>query len=87
MLYWKYNKNLLNGIMEYSDKVKGIIFISTFPCGPDAMVNDLVIRKIKNKPILNLVIDEQDASAGLYTRLESFVDILEQNNIVVGGNV
>ena len=51
------------------------------------MVNDLVIRKIKNKPILNLVIDEQDASAGLYTRLESFVDILEQNNIVVGGNV
>lgn len=87
MLYWKYNKNLLNGIMEYSDKVKGIIFISTFPCGPDAMVNDLVIRKIKNKPILNLVIDEQDASAGLYTRLESFVDILEQDNIVVGGNV
>lgn len=81
LLYWKYNKNLLNGIIEYADKVKGIIFLSTFPCGPDAMVNDLVIRKMKDKPILNLVIDEQDASAGLYTRLESFIDILEQENL------
>lgn len=87
MLYWKYNKNLLNGVLEYADKVKGIIFISTFPCGPDAMVNDLVIRKMKNKPILNLVIDEQDASAGLYTRLESFIDILEQKSVNAGGKI
>ncbi|MDD3304329.1 MAG: acyl-CoA dehydratase activase-related protein [Clostridia bacterium] len=86
-LYWKYNKNLLNGIIEYSEKVDGIIFISTFPCGPDAMVNDLVIRKVKDKPILNLVVDEQDGSAGLYTRLESFIDILEQNKEEMGERI
>ena len=34
-----------------------------------------------------LVLSKGHASAGLYTRLESFVDRLEQNNIVVGGNV
>lgn len=82
-LYWKYNQNLLNGLFEYLDNVDGVIYLSTFPCGPDALVNELVLRKIKNKPSINIILDEQEIGAGLYTRLESFVDILEQNKLKV----
>lgn len=84
-LYWTYNRNLLNGISEYLNSVDGIIYLSTFPCGPDALVNELVLRKVTSKPSLNIVLDEQDARAGLYTRLESFIDILNQKKVKVSG--
>ena len=38
--------------------IDGIIFISTYPCGIDSLVNNLAILKNKDIPILNLVIDE-----------------------------
>lgn len=82
-LYWKYNQNLINGLLEYITKVDGVIYISTFPCGPDALVNELVMRKIKDKPSINIIVDEQEMGAGLYTRLESFIDILEQNKLKI----
>jgi predicted nucleotide-binding protein (sugar kinase/HSP70/actin superfamily) len=78
-VYWKHSKDLLNGISSYVDKVDGIIYVSVFPCGPDSLVNELSIRKIKSVPSINIVIDEQDSNTGLYTRLESFVDILNAN--------
>lgn len=74
-LYWKSSKELIGSIMLCKDKVDGILFLSTFPCGLDSLVNELVIRKL-DKKCLNLVIDDMDAFAGIETRLESFVDIL-----------
>jgi len=75
-VYWKVSAQLIGGIEKYRSQVDGIILISTFPCGPDSIFNELLIRLIKDKPILSLVIDEQDASAGIQTRLESFTDII-----------
>ena len=40
------------------------------------MVDEMIIRKFRGKPILNITLDDQDGTAGLETRLESFVDIL-----------
>ena len=74
-LYWKYSKENISSL-KYLDKVDGVVFLSTFPCGLDSLVNELVFRKI-NKPYLNLVLDDLGASAGIETRLESFVDIFE----------
>ena len=76
-MYWKVNAELLAGVECYKDDVDGIVLLSTFPCGPDSIFNEMIIRKIKNKPILNLMIDELNATAGIITRLESFTDILE----------
>ena len=45
--------------------------------GPDSMVNEMIIRKFTGLPILNIVLDNQDGTAGLETRLESFTDILK----------
>lgn len=54
--------------------------LSSFPCGPDSLVNELIIRKIK-LPIINLVIDDTNSFTGIETRLESFLDII--NNKVI----
>jgi len=74
-LYWKYSKEIIGSIELCKDRVDGIIFLSTFPCGLDSLVNDLIIRKL-DKKCLNIVVDDMDSFAGLETRLESFVDIL-----------
>lgn len=76
-LYWKYSKESI-GAIPLCDKVNGIIFLSTFPCGLDSLVHELVIRKM-DKPYLNLVIDDLSSMTGLETRIESFVDLIEQN--------
>ena len=76
-LYWKYSKENIYSL-KYIDKIDGIIFLSTFPCGLDSLVNELVLRKI-DKPYLNLIIDDLDGNAGIETRIESFIDIFEYN--------
>lgn len=76
-LYFKYNKENIGCIPLVEDKINGIIFLTTFPCGPDSLVNELVFRRIKT-PYLNLIIDDIDGSAGIETRIESFIDILER---------
>ncbi len=76
-LYFKYSKNIIGSIVISNENIDGILFLTTFPCGIDSLVNELVIRKI-NKPYLNLVIDDLDSQMGVITRLESFVDIIEQ---------
>ena len=78
-VYWKVSAQLIGGVEKYKHYVDGIVLISTFPCGPDSIFNELLIRQIKDKPILSLVIDEQNASAGIQTRLESFTDIIMAN--------
>lgn len=77
-LYWTYSKELIGAIGYYHYSVDGIIFLSTFPCGPDSLVNELMIRKITDVPITNILIDEQSSSVGLETRLESFIDIIKE---------
>lgn len=73
---WQYNREIIGAIAMYRDKVDGIIFLSAFPCGPDAMVNELMLRRINDLPLLNLVMDGQSGTAGMETRLESFLDII-----------
>ena len=73
---WELNRELMGGVALYHEKVNGMILLSTFPCGADAMTNELLLRKIKGLPILNMVLDAQSGTAGLETRLESFLDII-----------
>lgn len=44
---------------------------------PDSLVNELCLRKIKDIPMLNIVIDEHQGEAGLQTRIESFIDVIK----------
>lgn len=75
-LPWIYNRELVGAVQEYRDKVDGIILLTTFPCGPDSLVNEILIRRVKDLPILTLLLDGQEGTAGVETRLESFIDII-----------
>ena len=76
-LYFLYSKEIIGSVFYYKEAVDGIIFLSSFPCGPDSLVNELAIRKISGIPLINITIDESNATSGLITRLESFVDIIK----------
>ena len=73
---WELSREIIGGVEKYRGQVDGLILVSTFPCGSDAMVNDLLMRRLKGLPILSLVLDGQTGTAGLETRLESFLDII-----------
>ena len=73
---WEISREILGGIALYEGDVDGIILLSAFPCGPDAMVNEIIARRVKDVPLLNLVLDGQSGTAGVETRLESFIDII-----------
>lgn len=75
-LPWAFNRELTGAVAMLRDQVDGIILMSTFPCGPDSLANEILIRRVKDTPILNLVVDGQEGRAGLETRLESFIDII-----------
>ncbi|MGB4592462.1 MAG: acyl-CoA dehydratase activase-related protein [Coriobacteriia bacterium] len=74
---WTYNKELLGAVELYREVVDGIVFVVTFPCGPDSLMGELCQRRIQGVPVATIVLDELQAEAGLRTRLESFVDIIE----------
>ena len=73
---WEISREILGGIAQHKDDVDGIILLSAFPCGPDAMVNEIIVRRVSGVPMLNLVLDAQSGTAGVETRLESFIDII-----------
>ena len=77
-LYFKYSKESIGSIEYAKDKIDGIIFISSFPCGPDSLVNELIMRKIKI-PHINIIIDNNSSFTGIETRLESFLDVIRGN--------
>ena len=76
-LYWKYSKEMIGALYYYRNQIDGVIFISTYTCGVDSLVNNLAILKNKQLPILNLIIDENITDLSLETKLESFLDIVK----------
>ena len=73
---WIVSEEIVGGVMQWKDQADGIILASAFPCGPDSMTNEMLIRRIKDKPVLPLVLDTQSGMAGIETRIESFLDII-----------
>lgn len=74
---WLINREITGAVMLLRHKVDGIVLVSAYPCGPDALVNDMLVRKLKGIPVLQLTLDAQNGTAGLETRIESFIDIIQ----------
>lgn len=75
-LYWTLNKELIGAIPLMKSRIDGVMLITAFPCGTDSLVNELVLRKVRHLPIVQIVLDEHQGEAGLQTRIECFMDIL-----------
>ena len=76
-LPWEVNRELVGAILDLQDEVAGIVVLTAFPCGPDSLFADALVRDIAGIPVLRLVLDAQSGSAGVQTRIESFMDILK----------
>ena len=63
--------------------IKGIIYLSMINCGFDAVIEDVVRKRLLSysvKPYLQITLDEQESLTNLRTRLEVFYDILRSSS-------
>lgn len=64
--------------------IDGIVFLLPFNCGPDGDIARH-LTETAAKPMLTLVLDELQSSAGMITRLEAFIDLLQRAPVAAGG--
>ena len=76
-IHFTMNKKLLSAFNYFKDKVDGTIILTAFPCGPDSLANEMIIRKKKQNPILLLTFEDLTNNTAVITRLESFLDMLK----------
>ncbi len=77
-LPWKFSSDILKAAKRLS-KEEDIytVVVSNFGCGPDAFTLKQLEQVFESKPFLFLEFDEHRGEAGLITRLEAFIDMLE----------
>lgn len=80
-LSWSYEKELLAAASHFLNRpdIDGVIYVTSFGCGPDSLVTEMVRRELDLPPdsvLLELVLDEHSAESGVRTRVEAFVDML-----------
>lgn len=76
-IHFTMNKELLAAFNYFKDKVDGTIILTAFPCGPDSLANEMIIRKRKKHPTLLLTFEDLTNNTAVITRLESFLDMLK----------
>jgi len=82
-IFWSSGRRILAAVARFrrGGLVDGIIHLESFGCGPDSMVGEIAERETRREsdlPYMALTLDEHTGEAGLITRLEAFVDMLEQ---------
>jgi len=80
-LFWSYEKEVVGAAFHWMNtkSVDGIIYILSFACGQDSLIQVLLETEAKKSgdvPLMSLVIDEHSGEAGLITRVEAFIDML-----------
>lgn len=87
-LFWTLGQRMIGAAFYYlkQPEVLGIIHVASFACGPDSMTGELIERRVRRQgqmPFLNLILDEHTGEAGVVTRLEAFLDMLQRREVAV----
>jgi predicted nucleotide-binding protein (sugar kinase/HSP70/actin superfamily) len=83
-IYWSSGREIVGSLFHFlSGKVDGVVFLTSFKCGVDALLQEFIKRRLKVRggsflPFLTLSFDEHTGREGLITRLEAFRDVMEQ---------
>lgn len=82
-IFWTFCQQLTGAALSlmYSPQpLAGVIFITSFACGPDSLVGELVKRHANQLeiPFMLLTLDEHTAEAGFITRVEAFIDMIKR---------
>ncbi len=77
-MYWSMGRMILKAsrLVKNHPKLFGT-YISNFSCGPDSFVVGYFREEMGRKPSLTLELDSHTADAGLETRIEAFLDIVQ----------
>lgn len=76
--FWEALIRNLGTAICLKDEIEGIVYLSSFSCGPDAVIIELIRKYAGSIPLLVVKIDEHKGYTGLQTRLEAFADLLER---------
>ncbi len=64
-------------VLMKRNEIDGIVYLSSFCCGTDSIIIDMIKNRIGSFPFLVLKLDEQTGEAGYNTRLEAFREVLK----------
>lgn len=76
--FWESLIRTLGTALCLRHEVEGVVYLSSFSCGPDAVILELIKSYVQELPILVLKLDEHRGEAGFETRLEAFADLLKK---------
>jgi len=82
-IYWSSGREIVGSLFHFlSGRVDGVVFLTSFKCGIDALLQEFIRRRLKLKggtsiPLLVISLDEHSGREGLTTRLEAFRDVME----------
>ncbi len=80
-LFWTLGRRMVGSAYYFMENpgIRGIIHVASFACGPDSMTGELIERRVRKSvkiPFLNLTLDEHTGEAGIVTRIEAFLDMI-----------
>ncbi|KUO49523.1 MAG: hypothetical protein APF76_03165 [Desulfitibacter sp. BRH_c19] len=83
-LFWSYPRNMVAAAKHYSQEeiVDGFIFLNSFACGTNAIIEPYILKMTENVPVLTVTLDEHTSPTGMQTRLEAFLDMVIRNKEV-----
>lgn len=78
--FWTFQRRIFGAacVLLRHKRIDGIIYLSSFACGIDSVIIDLIRYCIGHFPMLVIKLDEHTGEAGMDTRVEAFIDMLER---------
>lgn len=81
-IFWSLSRKVVGAAFYYFEKkVDGIIHLTSFECGEDSMVGELIHHQSQKYPDVSyteFVFDEHSGEAGINTRIEAFLDMIRR---------
>lgn len=76
--FWEAGKKILKAAKAIRDNEQLFpVYVTNFSCGPDSMLIPQFREIIGTRPSLTLELDQHTADAGINTRIDAFLDIVE----------
>lgn len=81
-LFWSHAQKIYGAASFYleNEGIDGVICLSCFGCGSDSMTQEFIANQARrvHKPYMVITLDEHTGEAGIITRLEAFLDMIER---------
>ncbi len=82
-LYWPFGQHIISGAkLIASHPNLYAVYLTNHSCGPDTMLSHLFNQEMKDKPYLQIEVDEHFSPVGVITRIEAFLNSLKQRPVV-----